>query len=274
MAWITGVGTLLLALATATLALQSYRTRVDSTQPTPSVSLLRPGATPLLPPEAMGQRPAPATSHRIFKDADASSTLLLIRASGVIVNGGELTCRAGLRRSDHMNDPRWREFEIVEWGDQRSAYDELGWLQDQIGTGMNTKLSIGSLSKVGPLPIGEQSYLILPKSISRVCVTLGASVEHWGGPFRVEPTPAPATVPAVSCQLRIDSPSGRGAFDLLTLTLKAAPVSRAGSGEAWWVQRPDVVEISRSVHIPPVATSEIGRMRRCYRDPIGRLFHI
>lgn len=274
MGWITGVGTLVLALATAFLALQTYRSRVDSTQATASVSLLPPGATPLIPPEAQGQRPAPATSHRVFKDEQADSSLLLIRAGGVIVNGGQSACRVGLQRSEHIKDPRWREFGIVEWGDQGSAYDELGWLQDQIGTGMSAKLSIGSLSKVGPLPIGEHSYLILPQSISRMRVTLGASVERWGAPFRVGPASAPVTLLAVSCQLRLDSPSGRGAFDLLTLKLRAAPISRAGTKKGWWVQRPVVIETSTSVHIPPVATSEIGRMRRCYRDPIGRLFHI
>lgn len=269
MEWLVGIGTTALAVATAIVALQTYRSRTDAMQPVVSVSVMPPHNSPLLPPRAVGQGLSPAASGRLFTDAEAKSQLLLIQAAGVVVNAGPGAATIRLLRSGHRHDLRWREFEIVEWADQTDSFENLGWLAHETGSRSQTTPKVGSLPKVGGLPLGDGVFLVLPGSISRIRLTLGATVAHWGSPYGTNPTAPPPEVPGVECALQIASASSSSTVaSVLTVRLQAAPVKRASDGSGWEIGQPDVLDEPRStMHCPPQTAATVTVEGLRYRDP-------
>ncbi len=260
-----GVGTLALAAATVVLALQAYHTRVDATQPTVAVILDPPGDIPLKPPTSASQGPAPAYGGSIFTDRDSEKQLLLVRATGAVLNDGPRA--ATIEMLGAAGSTPWDKFELLDW--VADVNEEIGDAVRKLVTfSLGPGAPLGDLTQVTSLPLRPGRYLLPARSISRLQVTLGATVAFWGTAPASEPPGPPLPLRSISRVLEVRPAGGGGAVDRIRFELRAAPLRRNPGGDGWEVG--NLVEVrseAGTTYVMPQPESLVAPPIRIY--PFG-----
>ncbi len=276
MEWLVGAGTLALAVATVILAVQAYHTRVDATQPAVALILDAPRDTPLKPPAFASQPPSPVAAGDLFTDRDGSAQLLLVRASGAVLNDGPRA--ATIEMLEVAGSTSWDKFELLDW--VADVNDAIGTFQREVSfDSVGPVAPLGDLTKMSPLPLGPGRYLLPARSISRLQITLGATVAFWGTASASEPSGSPLALRSVSRVLEVRPAGGGGAVDRIRFDLRAAPLRRNPGGDGWVVGSPVEVHSAsggttyvmphpESLVAPPVRSYPFG-LRSFKRMPVG-----
>ena len=265
MEWLVGTGTLALAVATVILAVQAYHTRIDATQPAVAVILDPPADIPLKPPPFASQGPAPAYVGSTFTDRDGEKQLLLVCATGAVLNDGPRA--ATIEMLGSAGATPWDEFELLDW---------VADLNQDVGVAVQNDVSctpgpvapLGDRTKVSPRRLGPGRYLLPARSISRLQVTLGASVAFWGTAPASEPPGPPLPLRSISRVLEVRPAGGGGAVDRIRFELRAAPLRRNPGGDGWVVGNPvEVRSEAGTTYVMPHPESLVAPPIRIY--PFG-----
>ena len=270
MEWLVGTGTLALAVATVILAVQAYHARVDATQPAVALILDPPRDAPLKPPAFATEQPSPPEAGDLFTDRDSNTQLLLVQAPGAILNDGPRA--ATIEMLGAAGSTPWDKFELLDW---------VADVNDDIGDTFRKEVSfdsfgpvapLGDLAKVTPHRLGPGRYLLPARSISRLQITLGATVAFWGTASASEPPGPPLPLRAVSRVLEVRPAGGGGAVDRIRFELRAAPVRRNPSGDGWVVGSPvEVRSESGITYVMPHPESLVAPPVRMYPFGVRRV---
>ncbi len=266
MEWLVGGGTLALAVATVILAVQAYHTRVDATQPAVAVVLDPPFDAPLKPPQFASQRPAPVEAGTLFTERDSESQLLLVRATGAVLNDGPRAATIEMASSGKAS--AWEALEIVSWDDDQSLSSMGGPCRADAGSLLLTEPLVGDLTKASPRPLRPGRYLLPARSFSRLQITLAGTVAFWGTVPASEPPGAPLPLRSISRVLEVRPAGGGGAVDRIRFELRAAPLRRNPGGDGWEVG--NLVEVrseAGTTYVMPQPESLVAPPIRIY--PFG-----
>ena len=270
MEWLVGGGTLALAVATVILAEQAYHTRVDATQPAVAVVLDPPFDAPLKPPVFESQRPAPGEAGEHFTDRDSESQLLLVRATGAVLNDGPRA--ATIEMASSAKSSAWEALEIVSWDDDQSLSSTSGPFRADAGSPLLKEPLVGDLTKASPRPLRPGRYLLPARSISRLQITLGATVRFWGTASASESLGPPPPLRSVSRVLEVRPAGGGGAVDRIRFELRAAPVRRNPDGDGWVVGSPvEVRSDAGTMYVMPHPESLVAPPVRTYPFGVRRV---
>ena len=265
MEWLVGGGTLALAVATVILAIQGYHTRVDATQPAVALILDAPQDAPLKPPAFASEQPSPAGAGELFTDRDSNTQLLLVRASGAVLNDGPRA--ATIEMLGAAGSTLWDKFELLDW-----VADVNEGIGDAVGKLVSYSpgpvAPLGDLTKVTPLPLRPGRYLLPARSISRLQVTLGATVAFWGTAPAGEAPGPPLPLRSISRVLEVRPAGGGGTVDRIRFELRAAPLRRNPGGDGWVVGSPvEVRSEAGTTYVMPHPESLVAPPIRIY--PFG-----
>jgi hypothetical protein len=276
MEWLVGAGTLALAVATVILAVQAYHTRVDATQPAVALILDPPRDAPLKPPAFASDQPSAAGAGELFTDRDSNAQLLLVHAPGAVLNDGPRA--ATIEMLGAAGSTPWDKFEVLDWA--ADVNEETGdAFREDLSYSPGPVAPLGDLTKVTPRRLGPGRYLLPARSISRLHITLGATVSFWGTASASEPSGSPLALRSVSRVLEVRPAGGGGAVDRIRFDLRAAPLRRNPGGDGWVVGSPVEVHSAsggttyvmphpESLVAPPVRSYPFG-LRSFKRRPVG-----